>query len=140
MPEEVLTEELLNELISKPKVDCVASSKKFKDTDFQTCLNSLASKYKLQKKDIIHASNLNSTHVYQMFQGTRNASRDKVLQLAFAMKLNLKDTDHLLHSAGVSTLYCKNRRDAIIIYCLEHKYSLMSTEEVLYKFNEDTLA
>ena len=62
-----------------------------------------------------------------------------MLQLAFAMHLSLKEADRLLQAAGANGLYCKNRRDAIIIFCLDHGYGLQKTDEELYRFNEDTI-
>ena len=61
------------------------------------------------------------------------------LQLAFALGLTLKEADRLLQAAGASGLYCKDRRDAIIIFCLDHGYSLQKTDEELYRFGEDTI-
>ena len=82
---------------------------------------------------------LNDTFGYQIFMGPRGASRNKVLQLAFALGLTLKEADRLLQAAGASGLYCKDRRDAIIIFCLDHGYSLQKTDEELYRFGEDTI-
>lgn len=140
MTKEILTEELLNQLLSRPKIDEFLDKHEFSAPNFADCLNALAKKHKLEKSEIIKNTHLNETHAYQMFQGTRNASRDKVLQVAFAMKLSLKECNNLLNAAGVSSLYCKNRRDAIIIFCLEHNYSLQQTDETLYQFKEDTLS
>ena len=55
------------------------------------------------------------------------------------MKLTLKEADRLLQAAGVNELYCKNRRDAIIIFCLDRGYDLQKTDEELYRFGEDTI-
>ena len=76
---------------------------------------------------------------HRIFMGQRGASRNKVLQLAFALGLTLKEADRLLQAAGASGLYCKDRRDAIIIFCLDHGYSLQKTDEELYRFGEDTI-
>lgn len=137
---EILTEELLKELLSRPKVDSFLNQNQLQNETLAENLNKLLIKHNLQKKDVVHACNLNETHVYQIFQGSRKASRNKILQLAFAMELNLKETNNLLHAAGVSSLYCKNRRDAIIIFAINKKYSLQETEDTLYKFGEDTLS
>ena len=82
---------------------------------------------------------LNHTFCSQIFMGQRGAARNKVLQLALALGLTLKEADRLLQAAGASGLYCKDRRDAIIIFCLDHGYSLQKTDEELYRFGEDTI-
>ena len=62
-----------------------------------------------------------------------------MLPLAFAMRCTLQETNRMLQAAGVNELYVKNRRDAIIIFCLEHGYGLMKTNEELFRFGEDPI-
>lgn len=140
MANEKLTEELLEELLSKPRIDEFVATEDLHNKSFSEYLNELLKNKNLERKDVIHKTNINETHAYQMFSGERGASRDKVLQLAFAMQLSLKECDRLLHTAGVSNLYCKNRRDAIIIFCLNNNYNVNETNDVLYEFSEDTLS
>ncbi len=140
MNDEVLTEELLEELRNRPDLRSFVEEKDLSEDSFADCLNKFLNEKKLERKDIIHTTNLNETHVYQMFSGQRNASRNKVLQIALALKLNLKQVNQLLHSAGVSSLYCKDRRDAIIIYCIENSYDLQKTDDELFRFEEATLS
>lgn len=40
---------------------------------------------------------------------------------------------------GCNELYCKNRRDAIIIFCIDHGETLQTADEQLYAFHEDTI-
>ena len=140
MSEQVLTEELLKELLSRPNVEEFIDEKDLQEQSFSDCLNELMGSKSLTKSDVIHSTNLNETHAYQMFSGQRGASRNKVLQIAFAMHLNLKETNKLLHSAGVSSLYCKDKRDAIIIFSIENNYTLQQIDEQLYKFQQETLS
>ena len=41
---------------------------------------------------------------------------------------------------GANELYCKNRRDAIVIFAISHGYTLQKTEEELYRFGEATIS
>ena len=84
-------------------------------------------------------ANLNETFGYQIFKGERNPSRNKVLQIAFAMALSLRETNRALSAAGVNALNCKNRRDAIIIFCIDRGCSLQKVNEELYRFGEETV-
>ena len=88
---------------------------------------------------MVREAGINDTFGYQIFMGQRGASRDKVLQLAFAMALSLKEANRLLQAAGANELYCKDRRDAIIIFCLDHGYRLQKANEELYRFGEKTI-
>ena len=79
----------------------------------------------LERARVVREAGLNETFGYQIFMGQRGASRNKVLQLAFAMRLSLREANRLLQAAGSNGLYCKNRRDAIVIFCLERGHSLL---------------
>ena len=137
--EEPLTEDLLEKLLVADDPSSFIDSDDVGQRDLPGMLADLLDSKGLRRVDVVHAAQLNETFGYQIFKGQRKPSRNKVLQLALAMKLSLKETDRLLQAASVSTLYCKDRRDAIIIYCIDHDASLAETNESLYEFGEDTI-
>ena len=137
--EEPLTEELLEELLSSPDPKTFIYSNNVSTRSLSEYLQQLLNEKGLERAKVVREAGLNETFGYQIFTGARNASRDKILQIAFAMKLSLKETDRLLQAAGVNELYCKNRRDAIIIFSLQEGYSLQRTDEELYRFGEETI-
>lgn len=137
--EEPLTEELLDELLSSPDPKSFISKNEIGQRSLAEYLQKLLEEKGLKRSDVVKAAGLNETFGYQIFTGKRHTSRDKVLQLAFAMHLNLRETDRLLQAAGVNELYCKNRRDAIIIFAVNKGYSLQRTDEELYRFSEETI-
>lgn len=136
---EPLTEELLQELLAAPDPRSFAERHRLAKRSLSDYLQQLLDEKGLERADIVRKAGLNDTFGYQIFMGQRGASRNKVLQLAFAMELTLKETDRLLQAAGANQLYCKDRRDAIIIFCLDHGYTLQKTDEELYRFGEDTI-
>ena len=137
--EEPLTDELLDELLSAPDPQTFANARNIGVRSMSNYLQQLLDEKSLVRAEVIRRAGLNETFGYQIFMGQRGASRNKVLQLAFAMKLTLKEADRLLQAAGVNELYCKNRRDAIIIFGLDRGYDLQKTDEELYRFGEDTI-
>ncbi|MCL2332135.1 MAG: XRE family transcriptional regulator [Actinomycetia bacterium] len=137
--EEVLTEELLNELLFSSSAGHYIDTHQMIDSSLSGYLTELLRTHDLKKSEVIKKSRLNETFAYQIFSGDRHASRNKVLQLAFALELSLRETQRLLKHAGANELYCKDRRDAIIIYCLSRKRSLITADSELYKFGEDTI-
>ncbi len=136
---EPLTDELLGELLDAPDPGAFAKKHRLTERTLSEYLQYLLVEHGLKRVDVIREANLNSTFGYQIFTGQRQASRNKVLQLAFAMHLSLLETNRLLQAAKVNELYCKNRRDAIMIFCLDHGCSLQETNEELYRFGEDTV-
>ncbi|RDB68074.1 XRE family transcriptional regulator [Eggerthella sinensis] len=136
---EPLTDELLSELLNAPNPLAFVEENRIGARGMSEYLQYLLDEHGLLRADVVREAGLNETFGYQIFMGQRGASRNKVLQLAFAMHLSLKEADRLLQAAGANGLYCKNRRDAIIIFCLDHGYGLQKTDEELYRFNEDTI-
>lgn len=81
--------------------------------------------------EVIRKANLETSYGYQIFKGTRNPSRDTVLQLIFGFQATLPQAQELLRHAGMSPLYPKVKRDAVVIYCLHHNMSLLDAQSVL---------
>lgn len=136
---EPLTDELLQELLDSPTVEQFTDAHKLKPRSLAEYLQRLLDEHGLRRIDVIHAANLNETFGYQVFTGARKAGRDKLLQIAFAMGLSLQETGRLLQAGGANGLYCKNRRDAIIIVCLSHGATLAEVNEELYRRAENTI-
>ena len=136
---EPLTEELLNELLSSPDLNSFLLSANPSRRSLAEYLQQLLDEKGLERSKVVREAGLNDTFGYQIFKGTRKASRDKVLQLAFAMQLGLRETDRLLQAAGANELYCKNRRDAIIIFAVQKGYTLQKVNEELYRFGEEAI-
>lgn len=80
---------------------------------------------------VIKQASIERTYGHQIFNGTRNPSRDKVIQLAFGFKLDVDGTQKLLKVAQKSLLYPKIKRDAAIIYCLTNKKDIIEMQSVL---------
>ena len=139
MQEEPLTEEMLDELLSTPKVEAYLGAHELDAPDLATYLNEQLAKRGLKQSEVLRAAEIESTFGWYIFNGQRGAGRDNVLKLCFAMGFDVRHANRALQAAGVSTLYPKNRRDVIIIYCLEHGATLLQANEALYEFGEACL-
>lgn len=93
----------------------------------------------LSRVDIIKASHLNPTFGYQILSGTRNASRDKLLQLSFGMGLDIDEASHMLELREFARLRPDRRRDAVIGWHLAHGRSLAECDDLLWRLGEDTV-
>ncbi len=80
---------------------------------------------------VIRRANVERSFGHQIFRGTRNPSRDTVLQLAFGLGADVRLAQSLLKHAGHSALYPRIERDLAIGYCLHHQMSLVETQAVL---------
>ena len=82
-------------------------------------------------EQVIRNASIERTYGHQLFNGTRKPSRDKVIQLAFGFKMDLEATQKLLQIAQKSALYPKIKRDAAIIYCIQHHQDVLDTQSLL---------
>lgn len=137
--EEPLTEDLLGELLASDDPVAFAERNAVSHRSLSAYLRQLLEEKGMARSQVIRDAGLNETFGYQIFLGQRNPSRNKVLQIAFAMGLSLREANRALRAAGVSELYCKDRRDAIVIFCLSRGCTLQEVQEELYRFGEDTI-
>lgn len=136
---ERLAEEVLQELLDAPSLDAFVDGREFPAETLAGFLGHMLEKKHLKRSRVVRMADLNETFGYQIFTGARNPSRDKVLQIAFAMALTLRETNRALRAAGTSSLNPKFRRDAIIIFCIGQGCSLQKVNEELYRLGEETV-
>ena len=136
---EPLTDELLEELRESPDPVKFANKNKITHRSLPEYLQQLLDEKGLSRPKVVAEAGLNTTYGYEVFTGKKRPSREKVLPLVFAMGCTLQEANRMLQAAGVNELYVKDRRDAIIIFCLEHGYSLMKTNEELFRFGESII-
>lgn len=134
------TEDLLKTLL---RTDEYSQFQELKDNGVVSLaehLDALLDQKETSKAEVIYRARLDTVYGYQIFNGTRKPSRDKLLQLAFGFPLTYKETLTLLRIAGVGSLYVRHRRDSIIIFALNKGFSLEQLNELLEQEDEAYLA
>ena len=136
-----LTEELLARLLeaSSPEAYLSDAQPDLEDRDLAAYASSLLEEHGIKRSQVIEASGLNPTYTYQIFQGTRRPGRDHAIMLAFGLRCTLREAQRLLRLAGTSELWSRKRRDAIIIYCLQHGMTRAACDDELWRLGEPTL-
>lgn len=99
---------------------------------FHTYIAELCRVMSLVPERVIKQSLIERTYGHQLFNGTRKPSRDKVIQLAFGFGLDIEGTQELLKIARMNSLYPRIKRDAVILYCLNHHLSVMEVQDMLH--------
>lgn len=116
----------LEEFVKSNEKEMVYSS-------FSEYITELCKKNNTVAERIIKRANIERSFGHQIFRGSRNPSRDTVLQLAFGFEADIETAQELLKHARMSVLYPRVKRDAVIIYCLHYHYTLVKTQLVLYE-------
>ncbi len=83
---------------------------------------------------VIKRADIEKSFGHQLFSGRRNPSRDTVLQLAFGFEMDYEAAQELLKIARKSLLHPKVKRDMVIVYCLQHRYSLVDCQLALQEY------
>ena len=137
--EERLTEDLLERLLaaSRPEDFLDAEGVGIRElVDYlQECLEAAG----LKRADVVRGSGINSTVVYDIFAGKSRPRRNHAIMLAFGLRCDLRQTQRLLRLADVAELWCKQRRDAILIWCIENGLTRAEADDELFRLGEKTL-
>ena len=96
-------------------------------------LNDLLIKYDAYKPQIAKRGGLNEGYTYQMFNGIRTPSRDKLIRIAFGFPLSVDETQRLLYLGECGELYVRRKRDAYLMFALEKGYDAMQANDLLYE-------
>ena len=73
------------------------------------------------------------TYAQQIFNSTRKAGRNKIITLSVAMNIDLDEANRALLLNGDNILYSKNKRDAMLIYCINTNTSVLKTNYLLHE-------
>ena len=106
---------------------------------FHEYLTQLLDEKGLTKAQVITDSNIQKNYGYQIFDGSKTPSRDKVIALALAMQLTLDEANRLLHLSNNGILYPKIKRDSIIIFGLENNQKIIDLNITLDDLGEAPL-
>ena len=112
-----------------------------KEVSIKEYYNDYIAAHKLELNDIVKKSDIPSNYAYGILNGNRkNPSRDRIIALCIACRMNLTETNRALKIAGHSPLYSKVSRDAAIIIMInKEEYSVQIVNEFLYGHSMDVL-
>lgn len=129
---EVHTESDLEDYLSDPDVG--------KAHSFSDYFNTLPEVMRIGTAELSRRSGIERSYCYQLLNGRRTPGRDKVILLSLAAGLDLATTNRCLKMAGLSPLYSRDRRDAIVIWCIGQHRNVLETNETLVKYEEPPLS
>lgn len=130
------TEDFFNELTnahSEGSLDRIISDPSVSVDTFDTYFCNVIASRGIKKNELVKRVNISRTYIYQLLNGTRIPGRDNALALCIAGGLNLSETNRCMALLKEGSLYPKDVRDAVIIYCINNKLSCNETNALLYK-------
>ncbi len=127
------TQLLLHNLKSKAYYEDFAKECKDQmlDESFKLVLSDIIFKRGYEVQEFADEVGISKAYAYQLLNGSRRPTRDKLVMIAIRLELSLKETNRLLVAAEKKELYVKNKRDSVIIYAISHGFILEELNELL---------
>lgn len=107
-----------------------------KDPVFSDTLYDLLQVHHISPREMILASGIDRSYFYHILSGVKMPGRNMVLRIGFCLKATYNEMNLLLSLSGSAILFPKIRRDAILIFALEHQYSMNRVNELLSESGE----
>ena len=135
------TSDLSHELSSSPALDHFLDSNRevFIDPDIGNNIQIMLQQKDLPKAELARRSGMSTVYLYQLLNGRRSPSRDRMLCICIGLGLDLAETQAFLEKNLFAGLYVKIRREAIISYGLEKHLDINEINDLLYENEEETL-
>lgn len=104
----------------------------FLDDNIRVFFDDLLNQTGQKKSEIIRKANLSRVYGYQLMEGRRRGKRDYYLLIAIAMSLDLKTTQRMLAVAQYGALHPLIKRDAAVIFAINHGYDNIKTYDFMF--------
>ncbi|SEH48960.1 MULTISPECIES: hypothetical protein [Atopobiaceae] len=118
--------------------DAVAAAN-ISNVTLKAWINAKLEELGVRKNVVVARSGLNQTYGYQIMAGLRTASRDKLIQLAFGLGLDVGDCSTMMSLGGVSPLSDSCRRDVIIAWAIQKGLDVTDCNSTLKHLREKPL-
>ncbi len=121
------TDDLWNEMLNTDTVDEFVGNN-LDDIVFNG-LEEMFDYFKEQKKlrsmEVYDGAMISRTFGRQIITGERGATRDKIIQFCFGLKLDLEEAQRFIKISGNRELYLRDLRDSVIIFAIKDGKSLL---------------
>lgn len=107
---------------------------------FGAYFNQYIQEHGMNITDVIRDAFMDRSYCYQIIRGEKNPGRDKIITMSLAARMDLVHTQRGLEIAKAGILYSRSRRDSVLIYAINNKMSVVSTNALLEQYGETPLA
>ena len=125
---------ILKKTSSEKELDDYISDESMNDyKQFAEYFFSLESVKEKKQSQIVNDSLLKKSYAYEIlsFECKKRPKRERLIALMIAGGLNIDEVQRGLEICGAGTLYARDRRDAIIIFGINHKKKVLEINEML---------
>ncbi|MBR2824646.1 MAG: helix-turn-helix transcriptional regulator [Clostridia bacterium] len=138
--ESITTSQLLNRIRKCGTFqEVMTASSEAAEPSFSMLLYEMMTEKNMKAREIIGKTGIDRSYFYHILSGKKIPGKNVVIRLALTMGCSLNETNRLLRLAGLSNLYPRLRRDAVLIYALEQRKSMQEANELLQEAGEEPL-
>lgn len=83
-------------------------------------LNNYINEKKTTKAEVIRKLNIDRNYGYWILNGSRNPTRNCLIQLSLILELDVEQINYLMRLSGKAPLYVRNAVDARVFYAINH--------------------
>lgn len=90
-------------------------------------------KKNVSRAELIKRLNIDRNYGYQLLNGTRNPTRNHIIQIGLLLGLDIDSFQKLLKTARKKPLYVRDMFDAKVFYAVKHKMSFEKATEFIWQ-------
>ena len=124
---------------SRSAQDAVAWHAENGEPSLKDVLYEMMQRRGLSPKDMIQRCGIERSYYYHILNGNKRPSRNMILRIGFCMHADLAEMERLLRMADAAKLYPRVRRDALLIFAIQQKYTMEAANELLRSEGEPVL-
>ncbi len=87
----------------------------------------------ISRAELIKRMNIDRNYGYQLLNGTRNPTRNHIIQIGLLLGLDIDSFQKLLKTARKKPLYVRDMFDAKVFYAVKHKMSFEKAAEFIWQ-------
>lgn len=87
----------------------------------------------VSRTELIKSLNLDRNYGYQLLNGTRNPTRDHLIQIGLFLGLDTEQFQRLLKTAKKKPLYVRDMFDAKVFFAIKHKMRFEKAVEFIWR-------
>lgn len=108
-------------------------------TPFHVLLSEAMASRGLTPQQLATLIDVERSTLYRLLSGERLTTRNVLVRIALVLRLTPERTQLLLRSGQRAELYALVRRDALMLFCMNHSFTLAQTEDALLQNGEASL-
>lgn len=136
------TDDLLHEIKTTVSIEnyLTENSDEHMNIDLAQYLNQLLLEKNFERKQVYTKGNIAKSYGDHILNSRREKpSRNIVLQFCLGLELSIDESQRLLRIARLGSLYARDKRDSVIMFCLQNKKTAVECDLLLDELNQTIL-